>query len=327
MNQKIKPDFHKSRLNKIPKAGNLSLLSKKYLLQIILISLLVLPSCKGCRQGGNDLPVAEECFDDKPATALIKVNNAVFSLPSPYQLVQLIHKTGISYNKNLLNPVSNHTRYDDSFHKAVNMGIYGADLAYINIYGQTPDAITYFSVIKLLAQDLQLESAFDKSLADRVEKNITNYDSLMHIIATSYRNADTYLKENQREEIGVYMLTGGWIEGLYLASEISKNSQNKELITRIGEHKKPLKNLLRMLEPYLEKSAQLKKFYEQLTVLDQVFDEVGYQYHYKQSVTNADKKFTRIDCSSEIIISPAQLKEINAKINILRNQLILQNSI
>ena len=64
----------------------------------------------------------------------------MFSLPSPYQISLILHESGISYNKELLNPSRRASDYVTNFSRAINFGVFGVDLGYINIYQQTQDA-------------------------------------------------------------------------------------------------------------------------------------------------------------------------------------------
>ena len=80
---------------------------------------------------------------------IFKYNTILFSLPSPYQISLLLEKSGISYNKDLLNSTKKSGDYVDNFSKAINFGVYGSDLGYINIYRQTQDAASYFAVLKI----------------------------------------------------------------------------------------------------------------------------------------------------------------------------------
>ncbi len=67
--------------------------------------------------------------------------------------------------------------------------------------------------------------------------------------------------------IEVIILAGGWLEGLYLATEITKNTEDKtELKTRIIDQRLPLETLLGLLSKYdKDKNIQtVKKDFEQI---------------------------------------------------------------
>jgi hypothetical protein len=49
----------------------------------------------------------------------------------------------------------------------------------------------------------------------RFENNIYHQDSLYAIILQGYGQANAYFQSNRREELGMYILSGSYIEGLY----------------------------------------------------------------------------------------------------------------
>jgi len=183
-------------------------MSKKFLknrfnilLAAVISGSLLLSGLAGCGGSGTE---AEETNDqdstenDTDGPVNIQFDNTTFSLPSPYQMAYLVKSLNLDYNKDFLNPTKNASKYTNNFKKALNLGVYGADLGYLNIYEQTPDAINYFSVIKKLSEDLDLLAAFNAETINRIESNMGNKDSLMYILSNTYRTADAYLKDNER---------------------------------------------------------------------------------------------------------------------------------
>ena len=102
---------------------------------------------------------------------LIKINDRLFSVPSPFQVALLVKDNNVPYDKNVLNPIINQANYSTNFKQALNLGIYGADLSYLNIYEQLPDAASYFAVVKILSKELGISSTFDESIMKRIENN------------------------------------------------------------------------------------------------------------------------------------------------------------
>ena len=56
----------------------------------------------------------------------------------------MIKKSGALYDKNMMNPVSNLSKYSDGMKQSLNLGIYGADLGYVTMYENTGDAMEYY---------------------------------------------------------------------------------------------------------------------------------------------------------------------------------------
>ena len=252
----------------------------------------------------------------------IKFSNTLFSLPSPYQLTMLVRKSGVSFNSNLLNSVENNQNYTSNFDKCVNLGVYGADLAYMSIYQQAPLIVGQFSVIKGLSNDLDLTSAFSKELVERVENNVDNQDSLMNIVSGAYRDMDVYMKETQRQREGALVLAGGWIESMYILSQLTVESKSEALAQRIGESRQPLDNLIKILSPYYHDVPEIESLLDELVELADIFSGVESQYTYVVPEIDAEKKMTIVKSVTKIIISDDVLNEITEKVSVIRESLI-----
>jgi hypothetical protein len=253
---------------------------------------------------------------------IFKYNNILFSLPSPYQISLLLEKSGISYNRDLLNSTKKASDYVDNFSKSINFGVYGSDLGYINIYKQTQDAASYFAVLKILSQEIGLYNAMDKPTVERIENNIENRDSLLVIVSNTYRKIDNYLKSNNRENTGALILAGGWIESVYLLTQQITEHPNKELMERISEQKRPLENLIKLLVPYSNESKDYYFLVDKLIDLAYTFDEIEEQYKYVAPVTDAHKKITFVKSKTELVMNKEQLAKISEKVAVIREHII-----
>jgi len=294
--------------------------SRYFILMVFLI--LATVSCKQDKKPSNSKLDKELEVELDTTDKVIKFQNSLFSLPSPYQLSILIKDMGSNYNSELLNPSENYKLYTSIFKKSVNLGIYGADLGYLNIYKQSPSAITYFSIIKIMTQDLGLASAISPNIMSRIENNIDNQDSLLFIMSNVYRDVDFYLKESQRQREGALVLAGGWIEAMHFLTKLAIESKNELLIQRVGENKQPLENLIKILSPYYNESEDIKKLVDDLIDLAYEFDGVETTYEYKAPTTIPENWITKIHSISKIVVSENVLKTIDMKVSNIRNLLI-----
>lgn len=259
---------------------------------------------------------------DSNASTLVKFDNTLFSMPSPYEIAFLVKRANLEYNKSMLNPYHKSHNYVTNFDKALNMGIYGSDLGYLTLYEQNSDAIQYFSVVKILSQELNIENAFDKKTVTRIESNIGNKDSLMYIVSTSYRKADQYLKDNNRNDIGVLVLAGGWIESTYMLTQLAKQANKPEILTRIAEQKHPLDNLIKLLSPYYNTSKEYAELTDQLIDLAYDFDGIDITYTYAPPNVDEQNKLTVINSKSQVNFTDQQLKTITEKLEKIRNNIV-----
>lgn len=252
----------------------------------------------------------------------IKFGNTLFSLPSPYHLTMMIKEAGTRFNESLLNSVDNNQNYTSLYKKCVNLGVYGADLAYMNIYGQSPLIVNQFSVIKNIANDLDLTSAFNKSLVERVENNVDNTDSLLRIMSNTYRDVDVYLKESQRQREGALVLAGGWIEAMYIMTQLVKETNNDKLVQRIGESKQPLENLIKILSPYYAELDEIGALVDALIELSADFDEVEQHYTYVVPEIDVENRMTIIKSRTTVEVPNSVLTSVTGKVATIRKQII-----
>jgi len=290
--------------------------------KIVVLSLLSL-ALAGCG-GGKDSEDSEDADTvkvDSAATNILQVEGALFSIPSPIQTSFLIKQSGANYSKEMLNPSKNQSIYSSNFKKALNLGVYGADLGYVTIYEQTQDAIGYLKVVRQLATDLGVSGAFNETLMKRFETNLGNKDSLLSLVSAAYRASDTYLKNNDRKDVGVLILAGGWVESLYFSINIAKMTKNQDVINRIGEQKNSVDNILKLLQPYYNQT-EYTEFIDAIVELGYDFDAVQTKYTYVKPTVDVKNKMTTIHSKTEIVITDDQLKNISDKVQAIRKQII-----
>ncbi len=278
-------------------------------------------SCGGEDVKKDEAETQETTEPNKNQVQLMEIDGKLFSIPSPIQTATLIKNSGANYNKGMLNVPSNVTKYSTNFKKAINLGVYGADLGYVTLYDQTQDAISYLTAIKSIGDDLGVSSAFDMELVERFEKNIGNQDSLLALVSDAYKSSDRYLKNNQQNDVGGLILAGGWIESLYFATNAAEMTKNADVIKRIGEQKTTLSNLIKLLTPFYSK-PEFTSLVDKLIELDDLFSKIEITYTYVKPTVDAQKKTTTINSTTSVNFSDEQLKAITAKTLEIRNDLI-----
>ena len=107
----------------------------------------------------------------------------------------MLKDAGTQYDYSLLNEPANSSNYNSNFNKAINLGIYGTDLGYANIYEENQDAIQYLNSIKGLANDLSIGQFFDFTTIARLATNSKNLDSLLLITTQNFNSINSYLHQ------------------------------------------------------------------------------------------------------------------------------------
>jgi len=251
-----------------------------------------------------------------------KVQEIFYSVPSPMEMASILKKSGAAYDMSLLNEVKNVSGYTTASSRALNLGIYGADLSYASIFNQNQEAIIYLSCTKKLADNLGVTKAFDDSTIERMEANVENRDSLLNIISETYYMLDAYLKENGRDHISAMVIAAGWIEGLYLATTIASADANPDplLLRRIAEQKLSLNNLEELVKTY-NKGNQLNDIANDLQRVRTAFDKVQMKKEKSTVGVKADGT-TVIGGETKTEMSRETLEEITKVVNEIRTRYV-----
>ncbi|HZH86831.1 MAG TPA: hypothetical protein VFD77_05900 [Brumimicrobium sp.] len=245
----------------------------------------------------------------------------LFSVPSPVQTALLIKSLSIPFNETLLNDKDNANNYIVPSSQAINLGIYGADLGYVTLYDQSAKSLSYLSVVEDLSNKLGIAGAFDKSFIERFERNSNNEDSMLVILTDGFRKADNFLKENDQKNTSALILTGGWLESMYFATQLYKESKNEKILTRIGEQKQSLETIIELMEKY-NHNGQNDEYIVLFKDLKSLFMEIKTSYEYVEPKTDKALKLTTIKSKMNIEISDELAKKIIEKVAATRAKII-----
>jgi len=252
------------------------------------------------------------------------INSILNQIPSPIEISMLLKESGSKYNVSLLNPSDNLPKYNSNYKKALNLGIYGTDLGYTNIFGNNQDGIKYISSIKSLADELNIGQFFDIKTIVRLATNSKNLDSLLLITTMNFNQINHYLQSQSRDNLSVLLLTGGWLEAMQITCQTAaKNPQNKELKETIGEQKIVLEQIM-LLFSFYTADENMASLMEDLNQLKVAYDKITINYTYKESTMEIvdgvavikDNSTTTIDITEE------NIDEIKSITNSIRTKII-----
>ena len=229
---------------------------------------LLLMSCGG---KPTEIVVDEEITTDtlskttRNSLAAISVN-----IPSPLKVIGEISGAGITFNKSIINATSKSSSYSTKYQKALNLGVYGSDLAYVTGFKQMQDALGYIGTVKKLAEDLGVSSAYDEAAIKRVVENLSKVDSASQtaeLIEGVYDKAERNMRSQQRVEVAGLVITGGWLEGLHIATQAvgttPRGEKNETLYSRIWDQAYSFRYISELLSEN-QKNPDFVKLVEEL---------------------------------------------------------------
>ncbi|PKP39270.1 MAG: hypothetical protein CVT98_02465 [Bacteroidetes bacterium HGW-Bacteroidetes-15] len=295
---------------------------------LILALTLAITSCRffdsDQKLSRDEFDIPDELLEEKPLEIASEViDDMIQNVSSPLETAALIKGMNVPFNRDYIANTGSEKNLNTSFQKAIGLGIYGADLGYINMYERTSLVINYITTIKSLADGIQVGQFFDFSTLSRIATNRENIDSLMLVSQQSFNRIDNYLRETNRSHLSVVIIAGVWIEGLYLSTRVAQDSKNPRINETIGEQKMIMGHLMLLLNNYKRDPniAQLIKDFEEIQDL---YKEVKITYEYGEP-TPVEKDgvltFQQNDTQT-IIMSDEVLENIIKKVHSIRNKLL-----
>jgi len=259
---------------------------------------------------------------DSNANVMFSINGSIFSIPSPIQTAIFISGSGAEFNSSAINSHENADNYSSDFYKAINLGIYGADLSYTTIYEDNNLSLKYLAIIRDIASDIGLENSFDETLINRFSSNSNNKDSMLVFVSEAFTNADNYLKSNDKNNEAALILTGGWLEAMNILAVSYLDTKNTDIKDRIAQQKNTLLTVVEMLEKlgtsddYMDLASELYELY-------QYFEGIEYSYEYVAPVTDGKNRVTNINSKQMIDMSDEQLNNIINKLTNIRDEITI----
>lgn len=203
-----------------------------------------------------------------------EVREFVYPLPTSFEVAEMLNRIEASYILSLSNPVSNVDKYLTEKSQALNLGIYSSDLSYASTYRQQQETLDFMNASKALIDKLDISAALDGKLLEAIENNLDNKDELVNVISNSFYNTYEYLNKNDRAPVSLLVVSGSWVEALYIACHISDETfSNKEMVAIIMKQKEPLNKLMTVLEVHAA-NEDVKSTIDDLKILHEIYNSI-----------------------------------------------------
>ena len=298
---------------------------KNYLPFLLIAAVLSLVSCGSDKKDEADAFLNElDEGVDAPAISEETINDILMQIPAPLEISMLMRESGADYDRTILSDPDNVSKYNTTFKRAINLGIYGTDLIYTNIFSKNQEGLAYMKSVKELADDLNIGQFFNLRLVGRLATNNDNLDSLMLITTQNFNAINRYLQENKRANLSILFLVGGWMEAVHINCQMAiANPEVESLAERIGEQKIILENIMLLMSFYAETDTNISELYEDMKILKAAYGNIEITYTYAEPTTEIiDGVLMIIDNSkSTVHITPENVKEIDRVISDIRNKL------
>ncbi len=300
----------------IPRSGFLENL-------MLLLIFLLLSGCAGNgsrNDTGTDLDLD---ITDEELSEAFRAKQIFYSLPSPLETAMMLRSAGAVYNEELMNPVENASKYLTNKQMAINLGVYTTDISYASIFNQSQVCMKYMDTAKDLAENLGIIDAVDNNTMERLEDNLHNQEVIMDIVSESFMNSSSFLQENNREAVAAMMFVGGWIEGLYLALNLTdgREIEGNNLVERIVDSKLSFEVVLLMLEDY-KHDQDIADLIVEMDRIKEIFREIDIKSSRVRVINAPDDPVTLLRSDSSSNIDSDIFRQLKSTVTDIRNRFV-----
>jgi len=293
-----------------------------YLIALPLAGSLIFTSCTG----KDEKEEGTELIDTVPKVETnvnTPVSETFFQVPSPGEMLTFIKMVGgKTTNVSFLNSPDNQKNYNDTRSKALNFGVYSCDLSYCSIFEIGSEALKYFKAVKIMGDQIGVSTAIKPEILKRLEANLGKPDSLAVITDDVYFSSFEALEDSKQGPTLALVVAGGWLESLYIATQLAKWEPNSPVIERLADQKYTLENLIEFLKKHESDPnvAGIKTDFEGLLAEYNKMTE-------KDATADAKKdkgsKATLIGGGKQLVMTKEIYDAIVTKIKTLRNSYTL----
>lgn len=242
-----------------------------FILPLLIISFTCLSSCK------QKSSVRQQKSDEKKEIKQIQdsIESHVYPLPTSAEVIKMLTELEVGYIFGISNPVANAKKYFISQTRAMNLGVFGADLSYATLYNQQQEVINYLDAIRSLANELNMAKIYNEDLYTKIKQNFDNKDELVKILTNSFDETYAYLADNDQQALALLVVGGAWVEGMYLTTHVSEAAYQVAGISKVLlEQKKSFEMYLDITKPYLSDPI-VGDFVKKLDPVKKVYEGLG----------------------------------------------------
>jgi len=242
-----------------------------FILPLLIISFTCLTSCK------NRTSKKEQKKVEKEQVKVIEnqIETNVYPLPTSVEVIKMLTELQVGYIIGISNPVVNSKKYFSSSTRAINLGVFGADLSYATLYNIQQEVINYLDAIRSLSNELNMSKIYNEDLYTKIKQNYDNRDELVKILTSAFNDTYAYLSDNDQQPLALLVVGGAWVEGMYLTTHVSEAAYQVAGISRVLlEQKKSFELFLEITKPYVN-DPSVSDFVKLLDPVKKVYEGIG----------------------------------------------------
>lgn len=276
----------------------------------------------GCGGSKNSQEDASSEFEEVKEKVAVDFQKILKDVPPLSKVPYLLKEANAELDATLINSIDDIDRYQGDLAKAaLNLGIYSSDIAYLVSYGESKAALDIMGECQKLAGTVGLTDVVDYALVARFERNIEDNDSLVAIVDEIMLKSREKLVELDQLDGFALLLTGSWIEGLYLANSIVASYPEELPHDERIELMTPLLKIVLDQEQSLDKLLKMMKSIppnNKIEIAVKNLEKIKAGYHFElEEVKTAINGFT-----DDYILRPSAIATFAKEVSNIRTRII-----
>lgn len=246
----------------------------------------------------------------------------LYGLLTPTEVTTMFARLGVPYNEEILNSTGNRYLYTSSSKASLNLGIYGVDFGYIKMFGISQKMIDYILTVREMSNKLSIPDKFLMDPIRMIENDMSDPDTIMKMVNKSYSDIENHLRQDGRESTAGLMLLGGYVEALYITSQLLYNPENpdREVVEKIAQQKYTLTSLLGFMRNYYDDPVVVY-YTKKLIYLKRYFDTFDIYFKIGDLEIDTTRKVLQAT-GCDMTISQETLDNIRSYVSKLRSEMI-----
>ena len=245
-----------------------------------------------------------------------------YGVLTPVEVCEIFNRLGVTYNINVLNPTSNKDKYLSSSKAAINEGVYGVDFGYLKMFGVGQEMIDYLATIRDMGNKLGIPDEYITGPIKRIQSDMSEPDTIIMLMNNVYTKMENHLRESGRQSTAGLMVMGGWVEAMYIATQIAYNPDkpDPEVVQKIAEQKYTLTSLLSFMKNYYDDPVVVY-YTKKLKFLKYYFDSFEIYFRKGDLEIDTAKQVFR-SSGSELTVTVETLNKIRDYVAKLRAEMV-----
>jgi len=267
-------------------------------------------------------PTFSTLTPDSGNKAPLEKSEIFYGLLTPTEITAIFNRLSVPYEQAALNPTDNKSLYSSNAKASINLGIYGVDFGYVKMFAMGQQMIDYILTIKDMSNKLGIPDKFLMDPIRKIESDLSSPDTIMALVNKSYSDIEDHLRLEGRESTAGLMLMGGWIEALYLTTQLLYNAEkpDPEVVEKIAQQKYTLTSLLSFMKNYYDDPVVVY-YTKKLIFLKRYFDT--FDIYFKKGDLEINKNRQVLMASgSETTVTIETLTNIKDYVAKLRTEIV-----